>query len=178
MNPDASVTMGYLKNVVGGLESKIDNLDSKITTNVTSTMNEEMRKMFMDFMGKPSKDNVPPSPSSPRVSETNKDGNAIPDVDAEAKAKAEADAKAKKEESGTSTPRNGSGTYGQVPPEQVYNNIHPIIPTPHIANMGSPPKLEPSQFATWQFQMQSHISSSCTHLWNCLLYTSDAADEE
>jgi hypothetical protein len=39
------------------------------------------------------------------------------------------------------------------------------IPHPHINNRGDPPKLEASNFGQWQYQMVSHMCSSCIELW-------------
>jgi hypothetical protein len=41
----------------------------------------------------------------------------------------------------------------------------PPIPHPHINNRGDPPKLDALNFGQWQYQMISHMRSSCIELW-------------
>ena len=142
---------------MGNLETKINDLDNKITSNVIN----EMRKMFEQITGKPARvDDAPSSLDSP-----NKDGDVLTlEVDPE-KAKAQANADSGKGENGTSsTSKAIPGVYSQVPPEQVYNQIHRQVDKPHIANMGAPPKLDTKEFPNWQFCMKSHMSSSCVDL--------------
>ena len=117
--------------------------------------------MFEQITGKPPRvDDTPSSLDSP-----NKDGDVLTlEVDPE-KAKAQANADSGKGENGTSsTSKAIPGVYSQVPPEQVYNQIHRQVDKPHIANMGTPPKLDPKDFPNWQFNMRSHMSSCCVFL--------------
>jgi hypothetical protein len=41
----------------------------------------------------------------------------------------------------------------------------PPVPHPHINNRGDPPKLDALNFGQWQYQMISHMHSSCIELW-------------
>jgi hypothetical protein len=41
----------------------------------------------------------------------------------------------------------------------------PAVPHPHINHRGDPPKLDALNFGQWQYQMISHMRSSCIELW-------------
>ena len=67
----------------------------------------------------------------------------------------------------TSSPhgKNGMGTYASVPPPLVYGGL---VPTPHINNLGPPPKLVNGDFANWLFCIKSHLYHSSTNLWRII----------
>ena len=62
---------------------------------------------------------------------------------------------------------NGKGDkeeYHAVPPPSYTPD--PLIPHPHINNIGVPPKIEASSsFSQWQYLMQTYLRSSCNELW-------------
>ena len=53
---------------------------------------------------------------------------------------------------------------------QNYDSIHPIVSMPHILNVGLPPMLNTNEFSNWKFEMESHISCSCTALWRSVVH--------
>ena len=57
---------------------------------------------------------------------------------------------------------NGTGMFSAVP-GPTYTGAP--LATPHYANVGNPPMLDPSSFANWKFLMRSHLSSANTKLW-------------
>ena len=63
-------------------------------------------------------------------------------------------------------PSNGKGEkedYHAVPPNYTPD---PLIPNPHINNIGVPPKIDAiSTFSQWQYLMQTYLRSSCNELW-------------
>jgi hypothetical protein len=67
----------------------------------------------------------------------------------------------------TSTPhdKNGTGTFASVPPPPVYGGP---VPTPHINNLGPPPKLAKGDFTNWVFRIKSHLNHSSTNLWRII----------
>jgi hypothetical protein len=71
--------------------------------------------------------------------------------------------------SGDTKSQKDSGSDGNtaVPPPP-WHSPNPPIPHPHIVHQGQPPKLEPTRFGYWQFQMISHICSSSIKLWRII----------
>ena len=43
---EAPATIGYIKDAIGGLVSKVDTLETSITANVNANLGDTMRKMF------------------------------------------------------------------------------------------------------------------------------------
>ena len=68
---------------------------------------------------------------------------------------------------GTPSKDGGTGpTLGVVAPPFTYDNVP--LKMPHIANHGSPPKLDTTNFALWQFLMESHLKSCSMEVWNII----------
>ena len=61
--------------------------------------------------------------------------------------------------------KNGSGIHAAVAPPPAYGGP---VPSPHINNMGPPPKLDLTNFANWVFRIESHLNSSSTQLWRII----------
>ena len=49
---EAPATIGYVKDAIGGLVSKVDTLETSITANVNANLGDTMRKMFEEYLGK------------------------------------------------------------------------------------------------------------------------------
>jgi hypothetical protein len=70
------------------------------------------------------------------------------------------------EEVANKEPEARSSTKGDGKGEFLHwNSPDPSIPHPHINNRGDPPKLDALNFGQWQYQMISHMRSSCIELW-------------
>ena len=69
-----------------------------------------------------------------------------------------------------SSKANDSGSDTNFPPPPNYDSIHPIVSMPHIHNVGPPPMLNTNKFSMWKFDMESHISGSCTSLWRSIVH--------
>ena len=165
MDPLASVTNERLGKVVDDLKSEISNLNTEITANLNVSMRESMRDMFKEFLGKPD----PPKVDAPSVVDDLQKGNTLPPTDlVKANGKANATPEAMDTADGTSTSGKPPGVYASVPPGQLYNSVHQHTSTPHIANMGPPPKLDPKDFPNWQYSMRSDMSSCCVFLIDVL----------
>lgn len=61
--------------------------------------------------------------------------------------------------------KNGTGTFASVPPPSVYGGP---VPTPHINNLGPPPKLVKGEFSNWVFCIKSHLNHYSTNLWRII----------
>ena len=63
--------------------------------------------------------------------------------------------------------KGGKGDYHAVPPPSYTPD--PLIPHPHINNVGAPPKIDAtSSFSQWQYLMKSYLCSSCVELWRII----------
>ena len=49
---EAPATIGYVKDTIGGLATKVDTLETRITANVNANLGDTMRKMFEEYLGK------------------------------------------------------------------------------------------------------------------------------
>jgi hypothetical protein len=67
--------------------------------------------------------------------------------------------KDKTNEARSSTKGDGKGEFPH------WYSPGPPIPHPHINNRGDPPKLDALNFGQWQYQMISHMRSSCIEHW-------------
>ena len=101
---ETSVSKAHLDEVVGGFDTKINDIDVKMTEKVTSVMLTEMRKMLEEFSSKTaSKDDLPSSQDN-----LDKGGNTLSTEVDSANAKARAAAEAKKVEDGKSPTSSGA----------------------------------------------------------------------
>jgi hypothetical protein len=66
-----------------------------------------------------------------------------------------------KNKENSSTKGDGKGEYHHMP----WYSLDPQVPHPHINNRGDPPKLDALNFGQRQYQMISHMRSSCVELW-------------
>ena len=61
---------------------------------------------------------------------------------------------------------NGKGSkeeFHAVPP---FYSPYPLIPHPHINNIGVPPMIDASSsFSKWKYLMRNYLRSSCNELW-------------
>jgi len=161
-------TIANLEAAVGTIQTELSKVSSSVDSQVS-----DIKKMFETLMGKPKG-----SEESLDVSDEVSSGDeSLPDI-AEmevniAKAKAKAEKRATREEKAKgskSSPANGSGINSKIPPPQNYDSIHPTISMPHILNVGLPPMLNTNEFSSWKFEMESHISGSCTALWRSVVH--------
>jgi hypothetical protein len=115
-------------------------LESSMTSQIS-----ELREMIAQLM-------QAKTPIAPPLS----DKPAIPQVENERLEEEVAD---KGTEAKSSTKGDGKGEF-----PHWYSPDLPI-PHPHINNRGDPPKLDALNFGQWQYQMISHMRSSCIELW-------------
>jgi hypothetical protein len=115
-------------------------LESSMTTQIS-----ELREMIAQLMQAKTPIATPPpkKPATPQL-----ENMGLEEEDAE---------KATDAKSCTKGDRKGEFPHWYSP--------NPPIPHPHINNRGDPPKLDALNFGQWQYQMISHMRSSCIELW-------------
>jgi len=162
-------TIANLQETVGTIQTEL----SKVSSSVGSEVSDIKKLLEQFMMGKPKG----PEESLDVSDEVSLGDESLPDI-AEmeaniAKAKAKAERRAKREEKAKgskSSSANGSGINSKIPPPQNYDSIHPTVSMPHILNVGLPPMLNTNEFSSWKFEMESHISGSCTALWRSVVH--------
>jgi hypothetical protein len=115
-----------------------------LESSMTSQMNE-LREMMVQLMQAkfPSATPLPEIPAPLNVENVGLEEEVV-DKDKEARSSTKGDEK------------------GEFP---HWYSPDPPIPYPHINNRGGPPKLDALNFGQWQYQMISHMRSSCIELW-------------
>jgi hypothetical protein len=102
---------------------------------------------------------APPPPKAP--ASLNKEEVGVEDEDVD-----------KDKETNSSTKGDRKGEYHHMP----WYSLDPPVPHPHINNRGDPPKLDALKFVQWQYQMISHMCSSCIKLWRIIEEAFKAVD--
>ena len=122
---EAPATIGYVKDAIGGLATKVDTLETSITANVNANLGDTMWKMFEEYLGKTPRVSPPIIPIEGGGSDTLANSTLSGEANIE---------------SGTN-PKSSPGICAQIPTGEIYNNIHPIVSMPHINNMAPHLKL-------------------------------------
>jgi hypothetical protein len=119
--------------------------DFKILESSMTSQISELREIIAQLM-QAKNPIAPPLPDKPTTPQVENEGLEEEVVDKGTEAK-------------SSTKDDGKGEFPHL------YSPDPPVPHPHINNRGDPPKLDALYFGQWQYQMISHMCSSCIELW-------------
>ena len=122
----------------------------------------KMNEMLMALLKSKEPEATSPSPPSKEHGENSKESSSDGSKDVPPSASPE---KAEKDESPSSSNTPEGEEYHEVNHNYSPN---PPIPHPHVNFRSDPPKLKPTHFSQWQFQMKSHLCSVSIELWRII----------